>query len=336
MTKTMRMMAATAVSMFLATSSPTQEQVVGLSHDLVAASDRAQQEGKDVLVACLDVERDSWSRKLRDRVLTQRAFQDGVGKNCELVMLDVRRDTAELARIGSPRAATCVLLSPDGDAYGQLRYRALGVRGYLDELDGLRVQRASVRKARTLVGVLERAQPENLSTSMQAALAALEVANASGGAPVVREILGLAMCRALQLPAIAANLAATPVVRRRAVRAVLSAGYSNVKVDALASRLDPENAAGLFELTLVPAFRVARDKDSVRIALACMDKVCKLGMRDHSRMKPLLVAAMRFAAGRLQDRKRAVGYADRLQPMLDPVVDRAELLLLAEVRQLPR
>ncbi|MFT7535009.1 MAG: hypothetical protein ACI85K_000960, partial [Hyphomicrobiaceae bacterium] len=123
------------------------------------------------------------------------------------------------------------------------------------------------------------------------------------------------------------------VVRQsRVSRVMLTAGYTAPLIRKWVRRLDPENVDGLLELTLLPAFRDVRDDASVRVALANLDRMRVHGLHDLVRMKPVLVSAVRMAAGRLGDRNRAVLYGDELQPLLVVAPDAAIAQLLASLR----
>ncbi|MGK0156399.1 MAG: hypothetical protein ACI9SE_003368, partial [Neolewinella sp.] len=270
--------------------------------------------------------------KLRDTVLSQDEFIDAASKQFELVQLHVGRDDQAIRSLQSPRVATCVLLSGDGDAYGQLRYRVYGPKGYLRALQKLRVQRASTVVARQLVRAYQRDGGCCCGAAFEAMLTALSRSAARPEARFAADVLAVGVQAALAGSDREDGIGSDVVRQSRVSRVMLTAGYTAPLIRKWVRRLDPENVDGLLELTLLPAFRDVRDDASVRVALANLDRMRVHGLHDLVRMKPVLVSAVRMAAGRLGDRNRAVLYGDELQPLLVVAPDAAIAQLLASLR----
>lgn len=292
--------------------------------DFDKAVEQAKAEKKDLLVDFTGSDWCHWCVKLHEEVFSQPDFFPAA-KEFVLVSLDFPRGSEALARV--PNMArnkelaekhhvqgypTILLMTADGDVYGQTGYQKGGAGKYLEDLRRMRDEgRPALLEAIALAKEFDAAPEGARKAVVEKALARLEKVKpgdtwASRLLPAAREASALD-------PKDETGLAS------RGLKAVLRSGAATDADRESGRKLDPKNEKGLLEQVVQSAMTTVRDDDTCRAVLAELT-----ALEGHGKIRDKDTACVLFANAAywnfqfLGDKDAAKAYATKLKAVADP------------------
>jgi len=216
----------------------------------------ARKEGKDLFVDFTGSDWCGWCIKLDQEVFSHDEFLTAAKRSFVLVALDFPRGDEVKAQVPNPERnaelrdkyevsdfPTCLLMTAEGDVYGQMGYQAGGPEKFVADLEAFRTKdRKALLEAIALVGEFEAAEGAAQVAVWERAVALLETL---GRESAVATRLAAPVRSALETdPDNAAGR------KLRAVGALLKSGQADGEVLEAAAALDPKNEHGLLEQVL--------------------------------------------------------------------------------------
>lgn len=288
--------------------------------DFDAAVARAKSEGKDLLVDFTGSDWCGWCIKLHDEVFSKEAFVSAATKDYVLVALDYPNGPEAKAKVPNPARnqelqrkygirgfPTVLLMTPEGDVFGQTGYAQGGPEPYVENLGKLRVggkaALAEVIELEKSVAAATGDAKADLIDKALDRLGALEPGAASGArlAKILREGFTL-------------DPKDEKGLKSRLLGALLTAGHADEGVAAEARALDPKNEKQLLEKVVNFEITLVDSEEGVKSALASIEALEATGnWKDAaSRAIPLANAAF-WCKQVLKDDEKAKVWARKLK-----------------------
>ncbi|MEL6713293.1 MAG: thioredoxin family protein, partial [Planctomycetota bacterium] len=146
-----------------AAAAPAAASGDGWYADFDVAAEVAKKENKDLLVDFTGSDWCGWCIKLDNEVFSEEVWQKGVEKEYVLVALDFPNADELKAQVPNPERnrelqdkygvrgfPTILMMTPDGEVYGQTGYKSGGPEKYLEHMAELRENRALMFEAMEL------------------------------------------------------------------------------------------------------------------------------------------------------------------------------------------
>jgi thioredoxin-related protein len=285
--------------------------------DFDAAQKEAQRTGKDLLVDFTGSDWCGWCIRLDKEVFQHDEFDAGT-KDFVLVALDFPNGDEAKAKVPNPARnealkeqhgiqgfPTILLMTAQGEVYGQTGYQKGGPAAYVEHLGELRTngkqQLAAVKAAIAAYG----------TASGDAKLAAWDaIADQAEKLEADSPFAGLLV---EPLEAGLALDAATQQARRlRAAGALITLGRASDATARAVRELDPKNEHGLLERELAAQFRSVHDDETARAAidaLTAFEAAAKF--KDAQLRLDLYTSMAQWLAGPLDDAAAAKAWAEK-------------------------
>jgi thioredoxin-related protein len=294
---------------------PTASAHEGWIADFDEAVKLAKAENKDLFVDFTGSDWCGWCIRLNEEVFSHEEFLDGVKDRFVLVALDYPRSDEAKAKVPNPERnselqqkygirgfPTVLLMNSDGLVYGQTGYREGGPVKYVEHLNELvSTGRAALEKVDSLMKRWDAAEGDARDALLGEILDVLETLDAES--PFTERLIGPAE------RALAADPDNAKGLKKRAVKALCSAGIYKTELLTAAKELDPKNADGLYESAVMAQFMSVSDEDSARAAIASLDALNETPAKDNAVRFNLNFTGARWAAGPMQDMELARKYA---------------------------
>jgi thioredoxin-related protein len=304
----------------LATLTPTAQAAEGgrWVADFDEAVKLAKAEKKDLLVDFTGSDWCGWCIRLHEEVFQHESFYATAEKDFVLVALDFPRDEAIKAKVPNPTRnrelaniygvqgyPTILLMTAEGDVFGQTGYQAGGPEAYLEHISTLTTEgKASLAEVTKLVKAYEAAEGEVKTAAFTAVLEGFESREAdAAGMRTLADVL-----RA-HLSADAENKGG---MNERIIKALLQKGMADEAVNAAAAKLDPKNEKGLLEQVLHAKFQAIADEDGAKAAIAELKSLEAMGpIKDNEVALDMYFSAAWLSAERLEMPEDAKHFAEK-------------------------
>jgi thioredoxin-related protein len=312
--------------------------------DFDKAVEFAKKEKKDLFVDFTGSDWCGWCIKLHSEVFEHAEFLTAAKADFVLVALDFPRSAEAKAKVPNPKRndelskrysiggfPTILLMTPDGDVYGQTGYQPGGPEKYVQHVKELREKgRAELTQVLALVREFESGTPEAKAKAADAAIERLEK-------------MGEEVEKTGQPPASAGRL--VPLAKSaftadadnkagrklRAVKALLAAGQIDDDVKSAAKALDPRNENGLLEKVVWSECQAVNSEEMLKAAVKAIDELDALGpVKDKQLALRIYASAARWNNEFLSDKAKAKVYAQKAKDLgvaEKPVVDMLDEIL---------
>jgi thioredoxin-related protein len=297
----------------------------------------AKEQKKDLLVDFTGSDWCGWCIKLDKEVFAHEAFLTSARKQYVLVALDFPRSDEAKAKVPNAKRneelqgkhkvrafPTVLLMTADGDVYGQTGYQAGGPEKYIEHMAELRQGREELVKVKELLDAYEAALGEARDAKRLELLVTLESMTAESKfagmyAGPVRELLLLDADNSKGLAL-------------RAIVALRNVGAADGAVLKAARNIDPKNESQEFEKTLGAFIQTVADENGVNVALEAIEALVAAGpITDPELSKLFHVNAAFWYAKVLDDSAKGKHWAllakqfaegdERLNDMLDEILE---------------
>lgn len=278
----------------------------------------AKAEKKDLFVDFTGSDWCGWCKKLNAEVFDHEEFLTAIKKDFVLVALDYPRDPEVKAKVPNPARnaelakkyairgyPTILLMTADGEVFGQTGYAAGGPEKYVESVTKLRTAgKKEVEDAKKVVDAWKTAKGDAQAKAWDALAETYEKLGEDSYA-----------ARALAEPvksALDSDKDGKQGRKQRAVKALLKHGVADAAVLDAAKQSFAKNEEGVLEMALEASFQNVHDDDSAKEALKFLDEVGTLGaFQDKKREYMLHAQAAFWASGNLKDDAAAKKYATR-------------------------
>jgi thioredoxin-related protein len=298
--------------------------------DFDEAAKAAKEQGKDLFVDFTGSDWCGWCIKLHEEVFQFDSFLDAAQKDYILVALDYPRSDEAKAKVPNPERnaelvktysiagyPTILLMTADGEVFGQTGYQAGGPESYIEHMAALRTEgRPALVATKKLVAAFDAADEAGKPAAWEAVMSQLEALSADS--PFVAQLAGPARW------AFTADPSNEKGMKMRALKALLGKGQADEELMNAGRELDPKNEEGLLEQVVNAQFMSVRDDETAQAARAALDALLPLGFKDKEIGFMLNFTMCRWCAGPLDDPEgvkkygeaaKAIGTAE--QEMLD-------------------
>jgi thioredoxin-related protein len=302
-----------AAAASLAALAPASE---GWYADFDEAVKVAKAETKDLFVDFTGSDWCGWCIKLDKEVFSTPEFLEAAKKNFVLVALDFPRAAEVKAKVPNPKRndelrdkyevggyPTILLMTPEGDVFGQTGYVAGGPRPFLENLETLRTKgKKELGDARAAVAAYEAAQGEARLAEWDKLAGLFD--------SVSDESVAVGVLAAPVRSALEFDKDNAQGRKKRAVSLLLKRGKADDATFAAGRELDPRNADGILERCVRASFERVRDDDEARKALTEFDALVAMGpIKDKETNFFLHIVAASWCFEHLDDLPRAKAYA---------------------------
>ena len=302
--------------------------------DFDAAVARAKAEGKDLLV---DFTGSDWCppcMRLHEEVFAKEPFSAAAGKDYVLVALDFPQGDEAKAKVPNPARnqelsqkygvqgfPTVLLMTPEGDVFGQTGYEQGGPEKYVEHLAKLRTDgKAALAEVVALEKALAAAKGDAQAPLVEKALAklsALEPGAAPGGRLAKVAKAGLAL-----------DPKDEKGLKSKVLSALLVAGHADEGVVAEARAMDPKNEKALLQKAVLYQTRRVDSLEAVKAAVESIAALEATGhWKDVESRRELLAAAAFFCKKHLEEEEQAKGWALKLKEIAPKDDERLQGLL---------
>ena len=276
----------------------------------------AQAEKKDLFVDFTGSDWCGWCKKLNAEVFDHEEFLTAVKKDFVLVSLDFPRSDEVKAKVPNPKRnqelaekygiegfPTILLVSVDGDVFGQTGYRPGGPEAYVTFVAELATKgKKEAGEAKALLSAWTAASAAEKGAAWDKLTAAFE---AMGAESYSAKSLVEAVKAALEFDKDNAQGR-----RKRAVGALLKFGLGDEALIAAAREYDPKNAEGMFELALGAQFGSVQDDATAKAALKSLEEFdLACAFKDKAAGFRLHFLAARWCDGPLENPEGAKKFA---------------------------
>jgi len=299
-------------------------QVSAIAHegwiaDFDEAVKVAKAEKKDLFVDFTGSDWCGWCKKLDAEVFSKEEFLTAVKKDFVLVSLDYPHDEAVKAKVPNPKRntelsekygirgfPTILLMTPDGNVYGQTGYQKGGPTKYVEHVAELRTKgKKELADTMAVVEAYEKAAAGDAKLAAWDKVA--DALQAAGDESAVAKSLVPTVRSAFTFDADNAK-----GKKKRAVLVLLKTGNSDAEVVAAGKALDPKNEAGLLEMVVQGQFMAVTDDATAKDALKALDELDAFGAQKDKEIGFMLHATgATWCADHLEDLPRAKGYAQK-------------------------
>jgi thioredoxin-related protein len=295
----------------------------------------AKAQNKDLFIDFTGSDWCVWCKKLDAEVFSHEEFMKAASKDFVFVSLDFPHSDAAKAKVPNAKRnqelmtkygiqgfPTVLLMTPDGDVFGQTGYQPGGPEAYATHLAGLKTKgKAEVAQAKTLLEAWNKATPAEKGAAWDKLAAAFTTMGAESFA-----------AKSLVDPVKAAlefDKDNAQGRKKRAVGALLQYGVTDEDLLAAGREYDPKNADGLLELCVQAQFRAVQDDETARAALTGLDAfdAANLPWKKKELAFQLHAMAASWCAEPLADPVRAKKYAAKAKEI---GTDDAEALKMLE------
>jgi thioredoxin-related protein len=239
----------------------------------------ARAEGKDLFVDFTGSDWCGWCKKLNAEVFDHDEFMTAAKKDFVLVALDYPHAEEVKAKVPNPKRnaellakyeiqgyPTILLMTADGDVFGQTGYQPGGPEKYIASLAELRTTgKKQMAEVAALVAAFDKATGPDKDKAWDAIVAALTTYGSDN--PHSKKLIP-AVRGALKGDADNAK-----GQKKRAVTALLAAGVVDEEVLTAAIALDPKNEAGLYEQAISAQFKNVDSEEGAKAALESFTKL---------------------------------------------------------------
>lgn len=298
--------------------------------DFDVAVQRAKEEGKDLLVDFTGSDWCGWCIKLHEEVFAHDEFISYATDNYVLVALDFPRSEEAKSRVPNPARneelsakykirgfPTILLMTPDGDVFGETGYQAGGPAAYVTHLTELREEGlTALNEAKQLVAEFEAAEGPARREVLVKILAVVE--GLSPDSPIVARLE----------PSVRAAFEMDPDnaegLKMRALKALLNAGQTSEELMTMGRELDPKNANGVYELVVMGQFGQIQQESDLAKCCEALDALLAVGtIQAKDKAIFMLANAAIWNQKYLDDMDRAKKYASMA---LDLEIDDQDLV----------
>lgn len=280
--------------------------------DFDQAVEIAKKEKKNLLVDFTGSDWCGWCIKLHDEVFKHKEFYETAQKEYVLVALDFPHSDEAKAKVPNPERnaelqkkynvrgfPTILLLTPEGTVIGQTGYQAGGPEKYITHLSALKSDFATTAKFLAEWKVADDAAKLVL---WEKALGIVEKSESAATKTNLKDIVTYAMT---------VDADNAKGMKLRALKTLFQAGLADDSLVAEAEKFDPKNENGLLERVVQMQLQRVRGKDGIPGALAKVDAVIKMGIKDKKTAFMLYGNAAFMTKRGLQDAERASNYAKK-------------------------
>lgn len=286
--------------------------------DFDVAVEAAREQEKDLFVDFTGSDWCGWCIRLDEEVFSHDEFLTAAQEDYVLVKLDYPRGDEAKALVPNPERneelstrynirgfPTILLMTADGDVFGQTGYQPGGPEAYVTHMAELRESgRSALQEVIDLAEAFEASEGEARMELMGRVLDTLE--GLSEDQPFASRLVGPAKA-ALELDADGSR-----GFKRRAVVALLDLGQADDEVVQAAIDIDPQNEEGLREQVLTFFFDNVRDDDTATAACDALADFDELGtIHDQELVFGYFFYAAYWNANPLDNQERAVAFARR-------------------------
>jgi thioredoxin-related protein len=300
-----------------ALAQPTVEGAVWMA-DYDAAVEVAKKEGKNLLVDFTGSDWCGWCIKLHKEVFAHESWESVATKEYVLVALDFPNGEEAKAKVPNPDRnrelatkygvggyPTILLMTPEGDVFGQTGYQAGGPEAYLTHMAELKAKGLPVLKAAIELGK--------------------KYAAAEGDARITvwNEVIGFIETSGMEssgakrlVPIVEEGFTLDPENKQGmyAKALVLLMGMGSYKVEYFdkALALDPKNEAGLYETALLGRIENVDSEESMLSSLEAVTAYSVVNkVAENSRGIRIYSIAAFFAMQHKQDMELALVFAEK-------------------------
>jgi thioredoxin-related protein len=276
----------------------------------------AKAEKKDLFVDFTGSDWCGWCKKLDGEVFSHEEFLTAAKKSFVLVALDFPRDEAVKAKVPNPKRneelqkkygiegfPTLLLMTAEGEVFGQMGYMAGGPAAFVPAMDELvKTGKKELSDAKLLVDAFSKAEGDAKLAAWDKLAEGLESAKEGS---VAAKLYVDSIRAAMEFDK--DNKAGRKL---RAVKLLLKSGNGDDAIFAAGRELDPKNENGLLELCVKAQFNSVRDDDGAKAALVALDGLAATGsIKDKAVAFDLHVTAAYWCSQFLKDTDRAKKYA---------------------------
>lgn len=307
----------TALVSSTAIASPVVDEGVWMA-DFDKAVAVAKAEGKNLLVDFTGSDWCGWCKRLHKEVFAHESWETAATKEYVLVALDFPRDEEIKAKVPNPKRnaelsdmygiqgfPTILLMTPDGDVFGQTGYQEGGPEAYLTHMAELKKEGLPLLEA-----VLK------FETEYKAAEGEARLALWNRGAEMLKKNGGQMPGARRIVPIVEEGLTLDPKNEKglltTALTALFEAGLYKENYFAAAVTADPANASGLYERALVGRLENVNSEETMLSSLEAVDAFDKVGkVHDKATGVKVYSIAGFFAWRHKQDDELASKYAEK-------------------------
>jgi len=303
--------------------------------DFDKAVEIAKKEKKDLLVDFTGSDWCGWCIRLHKEVFEHDAFLTEAQKQYVLVALDFPNGDDAKAKVPNPARnaelakkygvqgyPTILLVTTEGEVFGQLGYQPGGPEKYVKQMEILRNEGIpELTAAKELTRLINEGKGPERTAACEKAIAAL-----SELTPDSNKI-------AMRVPPVKAALASDPEnaagVAAKALLALFKVGSADEASLALASKFDPKNEKGLLEQAVHVKSMMLASLDDAKALAKWADELFAMGeLKDKNVEKRLAVSCAFLYYQHLGDATKAVEYAKRAQALgFGPAEDRMKQIV---------
>ena len=290
--------------------------------DFDVAAKLAKEQGKHLLVDFTGSDWCGWCIRLDDEVFAHDEFLEAAQQHFVLTALDYPRSDEAKAKVPNPERneelknkyrirgfPTILLMTAEGEVFGQTGYQAGGPSAYVKHLDELRTKGvAALTTAKKLVAEYDAASGEERAGMFDKIAEAMK--NTEG--PIAD----------LYVPAVKGALEADKDgslgMRDRALGLLIETGRVDSDVADLVVEVDPKNEKGLLLKTTVARMDAVATVEDVKSVCALIDKLDAAGpIADSKAAKMIYINAAWWNHQLLENSEAAKNYATKAKALLD-------------------
>lgn len=285
--------------------------------DFDVAMKRAQKEGKNLLVDFTGSDWCGWCMKLDEEVFQKKEFLDAVKDKFVLVALDYPRKEPAKSKVPNPERnaevasmygvggyPTVLLLTPEGDMFGQTGYEEGGPVNYVNNL--LRLEHEgeeNLQPLRSLQRTFKKAKSKKHR---------IEVVRSAVNqlAQMTRQHYGVRGIARIAANALTLDKRNKQKLKNPAIRAIIMAGVADAAVLAEAKK-DKKNKQGLYELLAADAVLKALGEEQIRAAIEVVEAIDKMGFKDKYLQAFVMTNVAFWADEVIKDNEKARSFAKK-------------------------
>ena len=284
--------------------------------DFDEAAKAAKEQNKDLFVDFTGSDWCGWCIKLDNEVFSHEVWKEGVKDDYVLVALDYPSGDEAKAKVPNPERneelkneygirgfPTIMLMTADGEVYGQTGYKDGGPEKYLEHMAELRKNRARLFEVKKMAEEFTTLEGDAQWTAMGNILDVYD--ELGSGAPFrtqLREALRWGFAN---------DADNAKGVRLRSAVALMEMGDDEHDYFGAIRDLDPKNEAGHLEAAVSKLFGSVSSDETARAALDALAMLDGLEVKDKEGYFEMLFNAARWSNGPLDDKEAARAYAKK-------------------------
>ena len=288
--------------------------------DFDKAVEIAKKEKKDLFVDFTGSDWCGWCIRLHKEVFAHDAFLDEIKKQYVLVALDFPQGDEAKAKVPNPARnqelaakygvqgyPTILLVTPEGDVFGQIGYQPGGPEKYVQQVGILREEGlGELKAAKELTRQITGTKGPERTAACEKAIAAL------------RELTPDSSKIMMRANPVKAALATDPEnkdgIAAKALGALFKVGAADESSFAMASKFDPKNEQGLLEQAVHTKSMMLQSLDDVHAFVKWADELFAMGeLKDKTIAKRLYYSCAVLYYQHLADPAKAVDFAKKAQ-----------------------